>query len=63
MTSLTGSGWSPLWALPGSVRDEADGVQGGCREEISELPVVPATTGLFGNEQTFKAEQDGTERS
>lgn len=52
---LAGSGWSPPWALPGAVRDEADGVQGGCREEISELPVVPATTELFGEERYFKA--------
>lgn len=60
---LAGSGWSPPWALPGAVRDEADGVQGGCREEISELPVVPATTGLFGKEQTFKAERVSTDSS
>lgn len=36
------------------MRDEADGVQGGCREEISELPLVPAN-GLSGKEQTFEA--------
>lgn len=42
---LAGPGWSLPRALPGAVRDEADCVQGGCREEISELPVVPATTG------------------
>lgn len=60
---LAGSGWSLLWALPGAVRDEADGVQGGCREEISKLPVVSATTGLFGKEQTFKAERVSTDRS
>lgn len=51
---LAGSGWSPPWALPGAVRDEADGVQGGCGEEISELPVVPVITGLFGKEGSFK---------
>lgn len=51
---LAGSGWSPPWALPGAVRDEADGVQGGCREEISELPVVPVITGLFEKEISFK---------
>lgn len=51
---LAGSGWSPPWALPGAVRDEADGVQGGCGEEISELPVVPVITGLFGKASSFK---------
>lgn len=51
---LAGSGWSPPWALPGAVRDEADGVQGGCGEEISELPVVPVITGFFGKERSFK---------
>lgn len=51
---LAGSGWSPPWALPGAVRDEADGVQGGCGEEISELPVVPVISGLFGKERSFK---------
>lgn len=55
---LAGSGWSPPWALPGAVRDEADGVQGGCREEISQLPAVPAATRLFGKEQTFKSRAD-----
>lgn len=60
---LAGCGWSPPWALPGAVRDEADGVQGGCREEISQLPVVPAATGLFGKEQTFKVGRVFTDKS
>lgn len=51
---LARSGWSPPWALPGALRDEADGVQGGCGEEISQLSVVPATTGIFGKERPSK---------
>lgn len=60
---LARSGWSLPWALPGALRDEADGVQGGCGEEISQLPVVPATTGIFGKERTSKAARVAADRA